>query len=129
MIYNENIAKEYGPSNINVSGGSPVEYKPTPSGDDYRSGFITRYFCKKVNENKIYEIDPSTRNKIERNLYIVVSLNWKISGAKEKVMNGKIIEKTSVVESNDAEIERVKIDTGVDLSQKLLNRLELWRGY
>ena len=129
MIYNENIVKEYGSSNINMVGVAPAEYRPSPTKDDYNSGFIVRYFCKKINENRICEIDPAKWNLIEKNLYIVVNLNWKISGTKENVMNGNIIEKTSVVESNDAEIERVKNNTGIDLSQKLSNRLEFWRGY
>jgi hypothetical protein len=129
MIYNENIVKEYGSSNINMVGVAPAEYRPSPTKDDYNSGFIVRYFCKKINENRTYEIDPAKWSLIEKNLYVVVNLNWKISGTKENVMNGNIIEKTSVVESNDAEIERVKNNTGIDLSQKLSNRLEFWRGY
>ncbi len=129
MIYNENIAKEYGSSNINMVGTAPVEYRPSPTKDDYNSGFIVRFFCKKINEGRFYEIDPANRNTIEKNLYVVVNLNWKISGTKEKVMSGNIIEKTGVIESNDAEIERIKNSTGINLSQKLFNRLEFWRGY
>jgi hypothetical protein len=129
MIYNENISKEYGISNLNMVGVSPIEYRPSPIKDDYQSGFITRYFSKKINENKIYEIDPSTVSLIEKKLYYIVNLNWKISGSKEKVMNGNIIEKTGVIESNQSEIDRVKNETQIDLSRKLSNRLEFWRGY
>ena len=129
MIYNENIAKEYGAPNLNMVGISPVEYRPDPTKEDYQSGFITRYFSKKINEEKIFEINPSTVSLIEAKLYYVVSLNWKISGSKEKVMNGNIIEKTGVIESNQEEIDRVKTETQIDLSKKLSNKLEFWRGY
>jgi len=129
MIYNENIVKEYGTSNLNMVGISPVEYRPAPTKEDYQSGFITRYFSKKINENKIFEINPATAPLIEAKLYYVVSLNWKISGTKERVMNGNIIEKTGVIESNQSEIDRVKIETQIDLSNKLYNKLEFWRGY
>lgn len=129
MIYNDKIVKEYGGANIDLFGLSPVEYRPKPTKDDYSSGFITRFFAKKVNENKIFEIDPALAPFIEKKMYAVVNLNWKISGSKEKVVKNNIIDKTGVADSNDAEIQRVKATWDVDLSNKLLNRLEFWRGY
>jgi hypothetical protein len=129
MITNENLTNEYGPSKIIGLGDVPVEYKPRPNKNDYDRGFITRFFSKKVNESKIIEIDPAKIRNINAVLYFIVSLNWKISGSREKVIINGIIDKTGVIDSNNFEIERVKIENGIDLSNKLSNRLEFWRGY
>jgi hypothetical protein len=129
MIYNDKLLSEYGNSNIMSFGNAPIEYKLVPSKEQYQFGVIVRYFAKKVNENKIFEIDPASVPTINKNLYVVASLNWKISGSKEKKIVNGIIEKSSVSENNAAEINRVKIETGVDLSFVLSNLVEYWRGY
>jgi len=129
MITNEKLVNEYGTSKIIGLGEAPIEYKPKPIKSDYDRGFITRFFSKKVNENKIIEVDPAKMRNIDAVLYSTVSLNWKISGSKEKVIINGIIDKTGVIDSNNFEIERIKTENGIDLSNKLSNRLEFWRGY
>ena len=129
MIYNEKLTSEYGITPNMLIGNPPVKYSPVPTKEQYQSGILIRYFVKKVNEDKIIEIDPSKINGLDKNLYIVISLNWKISGSKEKKIVNGIIEKSSVSENNAAEINRVKIETGVDLSFVLSNLVEYWRGY
>ena len=128
MIYNEKIASEYG-TNVLSTGGSPVAYQPKPTGENYSSGFLIRWFSKRVNETKAAEINPEQRGGIDENLYKTISLTWKISGPKNsKIVNG-IIEKSGVEKENLSEIERVLRETEVDLRQTLTNPLELWRGY
>lgn len=129
MIYNEKISSEYGSFKGVLFGTAPVKYNSLPTKEQYRSGILVRYFAKKINEDKIIEIDPSTSAGIDKNLYVVVSLVWKIAGSKEKKIVNGIIEKSSVSENNAFEINRVKIETGVDLSSVLPNLLEYWRGY
>jgi hypothetical protein len=129
MIYNDKLSSEYGSSKNMFFGTSPVEFKPIPTKEQYQSGIIVRYFAKKINENKIVEIDPSTASGIDKNLYVVVNLGWKIAGSSEKRIVNGIIEKSSVSENNLSEINRVKIESGVDLSSNLTNLLEFWRGY
>ena len=129
MIYNEKLTSEYGITPNMLIGNPPVKYSPVLTKEQYQSGILIRYFVKKVNEDKIIEIDPSKINGLDKNLYIVISLNWKISGSKEKKIVNGIIEKSSVSENNAAEINRVKIETGVDLSFVLSNLVEYWRGY
>ena len=128
MIYNEAISSEYGTNDIFV-GNSPIAYRPKPTGDDYSHGYFTRWFSQRVNGNRPIEIDPQTNSNIDQNMYKTISLTWQISGPRNnKVVNG-IVEKSGVEKENYDEIERVKIDTGVDLSKVLTNPLELWRGY
>jgi hypothetical protein len=129
MITNEKLVNEYGTSKIIGLGDAPIEYRPRPIKSDYDIGFITRFFSKKVNENRILEVDPAKMRNIDTVLYSTVSLNWKISGSREKVIINGIIDKTGVIDSNNFEIERIKTETGIDLSNKLSNRLEFWRGY
>ena len=129
MIYNDKLSSEYGKSTGMLFGNAPIEYNPTPTKEQYRSGILVRYFAKKINEDKILEIDPATIATIDKNLYVVVNLAWKIVGSKEKKIVNGIIEKSSVPENNAAEINRVKVETGVDLSVVLSNLVEYWRGY
>lgn len=124
MINNEKLVKEYGDSNIISFGAYPTEYRPKPEKRDYDLGFITRYFSKKVNENRIIEVDPAFAESINKSLYATVNLHWKISGSKDKVIVNGIIDKTGVIDSNTAEIERIKLESGIDLSKKLINKLE-----
>ena len=129
MIYNDKLSSEYGKSTSMFFGDVPTEYRPIPTKEQYQSGILIRYFAKKINENKIIEIDPAKISGLDKNLYVTVNLTWKISGSKEKKIINGIIEKSSVSENNAAEINRVKIETGVDLSFVLSNLVEYWRGY
>jgi hypothetical protein len=129
MIYNDKLSSEYGKSTGMLFGNAPIEYNPIPTKEQYRSGILVRYFAKKINEDKIIEIDPAKISGLDKNLYVIVNLTWKISGSKEKKIVNGIIEKSSVSENNAAEINRVKIETSVDLSVVLSNLVEYWRGY
>ena len=73
------------------------KYKPVPNDDDYDVGYIKRYFCKVRNDdigNTIIEIDKKqfddySNGKLNRDYYIVVSLDWKITGNLDNVLNSK----------------------------------------
>lgn len=128
MRYNEKLPSLYGTFADISTGISAVAYKPTPSNEDYKSGYLTRFFAKKVNENKIIEISNQSSNLINKQLYAVVSLEWKISGSKNNIYKNGILDKRGVEESNKFEIDRVKKEEGIDLSSTLANLLEFWRG-
>ena len=51
---------------------------PTP--DDYKKGYFTRYFKKKVNEFKFEELTLDQYNNIYVILYIPFSLTWRLIG-------------------------------------------------
>lgn len=70
-------------------GADPESYYPTPTGEDYRRGTITRYFAKRRNAQplEIREITQTAFNSISTQdgqynyaIWEVISLFWKISG-------------------------------------------------
>lgn len=130
MIYNDKIVSEYGGITINeLCGDTPIPFRPIPLAKDYDTGWITRSFAKKTNEDKITEIDLGNSSNLNRVMYQVVSLSWKISGPRDKKIINGIIENFGVVEGNTLEIDRVKKEFGVDLSRALPNLTEYWRGF
>ena len=128
MIFNDTVALEYG-TNSSVVGVSPIAYQPKPLSNDYVQGFLTRWFAKRVNSNKAIEISPEQRGESNTDVYIIISVIWKISGPKDSLIINRIIEKSGIIKENNDEIQRVKKETGVDLSFTLTNPIELWRGY
>jgi hypothetical protein len=59
----------------------PTPFYPQPSEQDYQLGEFTRYFSKKVNENKYTE----TSGLFQNDLYIGFKLPWLITGDKNEV--------------------------------------------
>ena len=62
---------------------SITTYIPSPIDEDYKRGYITRYFVQKANDKNsvIYEIRKNTISKFSSNpFYVVVSLDWRIKG-------------------------------------------------
>jgi len=125
MIYNDKISSEYGLESP-FTGDSPVAYQPKPTGDDYKQGFFVRWFAKRINDNKAVEINPEQSDKINTDLYSIVSVIWKISGPRTPIKTKGIIQKFGVETENQDEIQRIKTETGVDLSYTLTNPLEFW---
>ena len=73
--------------------------KPAPTTDDYKKGYFTRYFCKRVNELVNYfEINQNTYNlilnknpKYDFNLYIIGNIKWTL--IKQNLMSVEVINK------------------------------------
>lgn len=60
---------------------SPTPFYPQPTEQDYQLGEFTRYFSKKINENKYTE----TSGLFQNVLYIGIQLPWLITGDKDEV--------------------------------------------
>lgn len=129
MIYNDKLAKLYGTFEDISSSSNLVVFKAKPNPNDYTLGFVNRLFAKKVNDEKIYEIDFENSKNINSILYKIVSIKWKISGPKNNFIKNGVLDKAGVTEQNKAEIDRIQKEEGVDLSYALPNLLEYWRGY
>jgi hypothetical protein len=128
MIYNEKLSSQYGTS-LDIGGTTNITiFKPTPSEEDYKKGYLIRVFVKKINENVIKEISYLHKNSANSNLYKTVQIRWKITGPKNNIYKGSILDKAGVIEQNTFEIDRIKKEEGVDLSSVLANKLEYWRG-
>lgn len=127
MNYNEKIAGEYGMF-TQMIGESPLPVKPLPTKKDYETGIFSRVFAKKINDNNIIEISMQQANRLNSDLYIVVVVQWTVSGPRENRMMKGVLEH-GVSQMNKFEIERVKKEEGIDLSSVLNNPLEYWQGH
>lgn len=81
-----------------------------PTDDDYKRGYINRYFLQKVNDTSspILEVSSKEYSSVKSNaLYTGVSLRWRITGPKESVYEpktGRLID-MGVRESNRKSLE------------------------
>jgi len=77
------------PTIISVS--DPEYFKIYPTAQDYKVGYFTRYYCKKINNNVFIEISKNTyENLIKKDpslsvLYFPFTTPWLITGNKDKV--------------------------------------------
>ena len=65
-----------------------VPFIPSPKEQDYKRGYITRYFVQKANniDDVIYEVKKGSTSKLTTNsFYTVVSLDWRIIGSREDI--------------------------------------------
>ena len=95
----------------------------------YKTGYVDRYFIKKINESEINEISKKTfedfgSSKIDPNLYIVVQLKWYITGELNTTTVNGITNKT-VADKNAEEIFKAS-KTMPDISLKLQNLTEFY---
>ena len=84
-----------GYTNLDVSIPSrnvPLKFNVTPTQKDYKLGIFKRYFCKKNNELKYFEINKETYNLLDSkdssiafDLYSAIELMWYLKGEKEQV--------------------------------------------
>lgn len=65
----------------------PTPYYPKPTPEDYKKGYIQRYFAKQINDTSFIEINKTTyKNLISKNseylweLYYVTEIPWQIKG-------------------------------------------------
>ena len=73
---------------------------PSPTIDDYKKGYLQRYFIQKSNDESsyIYEVEKYYYTDVLTNPFLKgVTLKWKISGKREEVreMNKKSVTYTS----------------------------------
>ena len=76
-----NLKSEYNPVKITA-------FIPSPTNDDYKRGYITRYFLQKTNDKNglIYEVRKNSISKFSSNpFYLVSSLDWRIKGEPTEV--------------------------------------------
>jgi len=82
-------------SNINLNYNSFRTHNVNITKKDIAAGYIQRYFFKKANENKFYEVNEDTyqqyrKQQIDNNLYVAISLKWYITGEMSDSFKGAI---------------------------------------
>jgi hypothetical protein len=88
----------------------PQTIVPNPNNDDYKIGFIVRYFVQKTNDENahIFEVNQNEYQKLKNNPHWkVMDLKWRIKGPQTATykMDGNIDDK-GVTNSNKAAITR-----------------------
>jgi hypothetical protein len=116
---NQNIINRY--TTIKPTTNMPFleVYEPKLIEQDYKIGYIYRFFIRKRNESNgiIYEIDKYTAKKYVNNpLYITTKIRWKIKG-----------DKTETEEANKKSIELGRHNIS-NLDTYLKNHSKFWKG-
>jgi hypothetical protein len=65
-----------------------ITYIPSPTDDDYKRGYITRYFIQKANDDSgyVYELNAdSIYDFATTPFYIIQNLKWRLSGTADEV--------------------------------------------
>mgnify|MGYP003627281565 CR=1 FL=1 len=96
--YSNNINERYIPK--------PSSTPPTPI--DYNRGVISRFFCKKNNENLYFEINKKTFIDLRNNspivafeLYTPILINWSLTGNIEQVFFNNKTEVSNIEQSQN----------------------------
>ena len=107
-------------ANINNSDFSEPKissYIPTPTEEDYKTGYIRRYFVRKLNDSSapIYEVSSKEFNRVlSKPNYTGVSIKWRIKGPINSEHKNSIIDK-GVKESNRLSIQSVSNEINLKL--------------
>lgn len=114
---------------IDIKSKSVQTYNPVITVYDRNLGYITRYFLKKINETLFVEVDEQTwqewqTNKIDRNLYTGVNLQWFITGPiDDYILNGT--KSLGVLSKNKKQIQAAEFDCA-GISKYLTNPLQFY---
>lgn len=89
-IYNYDYNKLNGAGGYPFNGGDfKIEtFCPTPTENDYKVGFIKRYFAQRTNDKTgyIYELSEAAYLTLSINpFFTVLTLRWKIAGTDEQI--------------------------------------------
>jgi hypothetical protein len=105
--------------NININFKTPNVATVNITEQDIKIGFIRRYFIKKINNDKIIEIDLKQFDNwksglIDKNMYSAIRVLWYISGEKQDVISSNN-KNLGVVSKNIQQIRIAnKTLTGID---------------
>lgn len=105
----------------------PLYFKPVPQSDDYKKGYIYRYFVQKINDLTITEVTKDKYNDISEKYYVKFLMQWVLSGPKNNQYKNKILERKGVQEQNTQLLnEGEKKMKGI--KNYINNPLEFWQG-
>ena len=110
--------KEIADFDIDFNEINIVSFIPSPNEQDFKKGYITRYFLRKSNDSNgiIYEIRKKSTSKFSINpFYLVVSLDWRITG-----------DPIDIKKSNTASLQ-IASKTISNISLYLPNLLQLYK--
>jgi hypothetical protein len=98
----------------------PSEFTFVVFESDYTNLYATRYFVQKINGGSVIEVSGNQYDKISKQLFIKVNLNWYLIGYEKNIYkDGKIYE-NGIYEKNK---EQVNIASKIlpDIKNKIKN--------
>ena len=108
-----------------------VSFYPSPTNDDYNFGSIVRYFARATNfhDATVIEVNQQMYNKVFTNhFYLTAIVTWRISGPDtDKFDSNGIRIITAISKSNQMAINQAALIIP-NISTKLINVYEFWRG-
>jgi len=107
---------------------SPTTFCLTPSQNDYKNGYIKRYFVGNVNYINIQEVNLKQYDNINSFFYKRVKINWKLTGERNNVYENNILKSVGVYEYNTISINDAK-KVIVGLERLISDPLQFWRGF
>lgn len=107
----------------------PFPSMPSISEEQRKTGSITRYFMKKVNDTYIFEIDSRTytlwqSKRIDPTVYTAISIQWQIAGP----ITDEIVAGVSKIGVRTKNLNQIKLAENnlPGISLKLANPIELY---
>lgn len=96
--------------------GQPTSYFPNVQDADYRRGYITRYFAKRINENGyIVEISPQEYSDINEGIvtydvsfYQTEKIFWKLTGPLNTVRLSQYDIRAGIIDTNKRLVENLE---------------------
>jgi len=105
----------------------PSYFKPIPNSNNYKKGYIYRYFIQKINDLMITEVNKDKYDNIHTQYYNKIYIKWIITGPKNNQYKNKVLELNGVQEQNTQTLNDVeKRIKGI--KNYLNNPLEFWNG-
>ncbi len=105
------LARHRGRGDLSSFFSNPISSKPKPTSENYKQGFMNRYFVRKATSPNfpIYEVDSSNFQLMRKNpFYSSATVNWKLTGdidskeiAGEKLMG---VTETNTININKANL-------------------------
>ena len=99
--------------NLNRVPGKPNSYYPNPTEEDYKKGYLIRYFTKKENQNGfVIEISRDEYNSIvdgtadyDISIYQIVEILWKITGPLKNKRTSQYNTTAGIIDTNERLVE------------------------
>lgn len=108
------VLTEYSKLIIKNQKVKPVSYFPSPTEEDYKRGYMFRYFTKRINDNGyIIEISGDEYASIKNgtanydvSLYHAIKLFWKLTGYLNTVRISQYDTRSGIIDTNKRLVEK-----------------------
>lgn len=118
-------------SSIKTKYESIPYFVPTPTIENYKQGKIIRYFLKKINEFKVFEVSQDVYDKhsaetVDPNLYVSLKIDWYISG----IPNSAIKDGIYVIGTYEKNLSAIQNAERIipSISKLLIDPLQFYNG-